>query len=128
MKKINIKKLAVLIMGMVMCLVLVSCSKPTISEYLKDNESALSQAESKNEQVEISAKDDSLVYTYTFKDDSVQADDDTKATIDAQLEKKKDSFNDIYTQVSKEVKTLKSVIVEYCTVDGDEITSMSFKG
>ncbi len=96
-----------------------------IAEVQAQLEPQLAALEEAGTPIEVLARDDSLVYAYTFTSDIGEI-AVAKDTIDADLESNKATFDEIYAELVNAVPSAKSVIVEYYTMNNELITSREY--
>ena len=132
MKKTS-TRITALIMCALMCVALAACGgkSASVQDYLDKNKTALDAAISAAEQdgtmeLDIVARDNSMVYTFKFTSDLGMSNDDAKAALDAGMEQQASTFESTYDELKKVVPSAESIIVEYLDMNGEVITSKEF--
>ncbi len=103
----------------------------SVQEFIDTNkttfDSAKKQIEGTGLSMDIVARGNSLVYSYTYTSSSVKNNDELKDSLDKSLDTQGDTFKSVYESVKLVVPSAESVIVEYKDSTGELITSKEFK-
>ncbi len=128
------KKFLAFLLAVAMCFSLAACSSDssemTLEKYIDGMQDEIdAMTESVKDQgmtIEVSAKENSLVYSYHFTEDL----GDTslvKDSLEQSLDEFSSTFEDILSALKEEVSSAESVIVEYLDMDGNVIVSKEYK-
>lgn len=102
----------------------------TIQDYIDENKETfdvlIDNLNGTGQELKISARGNSLVYTYKFNTDIGDV-EKFKEGLDQGFESQKEKFVQILNSLKLVVPTTESVIVEYLDKDGNVITSGEFK-
>lgn len=130
MKKV-MKRLAAFAVVAAMCVAMVACGKPSIADYLKDEEfqkqleTMKTSMASQGMEVDIKADGDSLIYV--FKVPSVEKSDEMTAALESAMSSQDATFQATADSVKEEVsnKTVK-VVIKYVDKNDEEIFSKTY--
>lgn len=130
MKKV-MKRLAAFAVVAAMCVAMVACGKPSIADYLKDEdfqkqlETMKSQFASQGMEIDVKADGDNLIYVYKIS--SIEKSDELAASLESAMSTQDSTFQSIADSVKEEVsnKTVK-VVIQYVDKNGDEIYSKTY--
>lgn len=130
MKKV-MKRLAAFAVVAAMCVAMVACGKPSIADYLKDEdfqkqlETMKTSMASQGMEVDIKADGDSLIYV--FKIAGVEKSDELASALESAMSAQDDTFQETADSVKEEVsnKTVK-VVIQYVDQNGEEIYSKTY--
>lgn len=108
----------------------VAASFTTLEEYVEANketfETLKGSLKNSGMNLNITARENSLVYTYTF-DKEITDPATIKTGLDKGLETQKDTYESVCESLRTAIPSVESVIVEYYDVDGNLITSREYK-
>lgn len=107
-----------------------STSFENIDEYIEANKETFdtlkNSLKDSGMNLDIIARDNSLVYTYTFDKDLGDV-ATVKSSLDKGLESQKSTFENVCKSLKAAIPSVESVIVEYYDKNGDLITSGEYK-
>ena len=122
------------ILCIAMCLSFVACSSKSttdkINSYIatiQDELDELNESMGDTMKIDVTARDNSLVYSYQYKIDLGMDNETVAGLLDAGLEDEKATFMDVLDELQDAAPGAESVIVEYLDSTGKVITSREFK-
>ncbi len=130
MKKV-MKKLAAFSLLAAMCVAMVACGKPSLKDYLNDEEFQ-KQFETMKEQVSGMGMDinmevdgDKLIYTYKY--DSIEKSDELAASLESETAKQDATFQETADGLKEEVSNKSvTVVIKYVDKNDAEIYSKEY--
>lgn len=128
----KMKKILIAILAAVMCFSVVSCgNKKTVESYIAsiqdEIDSMTDMYKNSGFDLSVTAKDNTMVYTFKYNID-IGADADTvKATLESGMAAQESTFTTILSTLKKEIPSAESILVEYLDKDGNTLYSKEFK-
>lgn len=126
------KKVLSIVLCVAFCFAVVGCgNKKTVESYLNSIQDEITQMEEQYKdmgmELSVTAKDNSLIYTYKYTIDLGDAADQVAASLEQAMETLKPTFEAILKSLKSEIPSAESVVVRYLDKDGKELYTKEYK-
>lgn len=126
------KKVLSMVLCVALCLSFAACGgKKTVESYINGIQDEIAQMEEQVKQqgmnLKVSARENTLVYTYQYTIDLGDASDQVAAGLEQSMDSLKSVFDGILQTLKKEIPSAESVVVEYLDKDGKVLYSHEYK-